>query len=351
MSRLLSPRVASGEALLRACASGGKVYRVKYAGLRSPILFATASLLAAVSTAQAEPIAVKSVPVPLSAADPAQVAVGALRYRGGLVLTSEHQRFGGLSGLRVSADGKRLEAVSDEGHWFTARLVYDRQGRLAGLADAEIGALLDPAGKPLRNKIEQDAEALTALPDGSRLVGFERHHRILRYPKSLADVPQVFPPPPGLEQAPLNEGLESLVALSDGSVLALTEDMTEQGLLRGWLWRDGRWSTLRYRLNGAPRPSDATTLPGGDLLVLERSYSPLKGLHLRLVRVALRCIKPDGTLQPQEIAELRPPLTADNLEGVSVRRNEKGETIVYLLSDDNFSGLQRTLLMMFALEE
>lgn len=319
--------------------------------MRPPISLATALLLAVVSTASAESITVKSAPVPLSLADPARIAVGALRYRGGLALTSEHKRFGGLSGLRVSADGSRLEAVSDEGHWFTARLLYDDRGYLVGVADAELGALLDPGGKPLRDKTEQDAESLTWLPDGSRLVGFEHHHRILRYRKSLADVPQVFPPPPDLDKAPLNEGIESLATLQDGSVLALTEDMIEQGLLRAWLWRDGRWSTLHYRPNGAPRPSDATTLPGGDLLVLERSYSPIEGLILRLTRVALRCIKPDGTLQPKEIAELRAPLSLDNFEGVSARRNQKGETIVYLVSDDNFSPVQRTLLLMFSLED
>ena len=114
---------------------------------------------------------------------------------------------------------------------------------------------------------------------------------------------------------------------------------------------NGRWSTLRYQSHGTPRPSDATALPGGDLLVLERSFSPLSGLTLRLTRVALRCVKPDGTLKPRELADLRAPLNLDNLEGVSARRNEKGETIVYLVSDDNFSPVQRTLLMMFSLED
>ena len=31
-------------------------------------------------------------------------------------------------------------------------------------------------------------------------------------------------------------------------------------------------------------------------------------------------------------------------------RNEKGETIVYMISDDNFSGMQRTVLLVFRLE-
>jgi len=39
----------------------------------------------------------------------------------------------------------------------------------------------------------------------------------------------------------------------------------------------------------------------------------------------------------------------DNMEGVAVRRGPKGETLLYMVSDDNFSPLQRTLLLMFEL--
>jgi len=310
---------------------------------------AVAVLSASAAQATAESIVVSAQPVPLSVDESATPSTGALRYRGGLVLRSEH-RFGGLSGLRVSDDGGRLEAVSDEGQWFTARLLYD-DGRLAGLTDAEIGPLRDPDGKSLAEKTWQDAESLTVLPDGSRLVGFEHHHRILRYSQGLAATPELVPTPPELEKAPLNESLESLATLRGGGFLALTEDFKEDGMVRGWLVREGRWSKFLYRLDGDPRPSDATTLPNGDLLVLERSFSPLRGLLLRLRRVAEKCLVADAKLTPKTIAELRLPLTIDNFEGVSARRNEKGETIIYLISDDNFSPLQRTLLMMYALED
>ena len=58
--------------------------------------------------------------------------------------------FGGISGLSVTADG-RLTAVTDRGHWFTARIVRDRTGRLIDLADGELGPLLDAEGRPLVN--------------------------------------------------------------------------------------------------------------------------------------------------------------------------------------------------------
>ena len=39
----------------------------------------------------------------------------------------------------------------------------------------------------------------------------------------------------------------------------------------------------------------------------------------------------------------------DNLEGLSVHRNSKGELVLTMVSDDNFSLLQRTILLQFAL--
>jgi hypothetical protein len=40
----------------------------------------------------------------------------------------------------------------------------------------------------------------------------------------------------------------------------------------------------------------------------------------------------------------------DNLEGLSVHRGAGGETVLTMISDDNFSLLQRTLLLEFTLE-
>jgi len=41
----------------------------------------------------------------------------------------------------------------------------------------------------------------------------------------------------------------------------------------------------------------------------------------------------------------------DNMEGIATRKGENGETLIYLISDDNFSSFQRTILLMFALDE
>jgi hypothetical protein len=62
-------------------------------------------------------------------------------------------------------------------------------------------------------------------------------------------------------------------------------------------------------------------------------------------------VRPGAVLKGREIAEIRLPHAVDNMEGVAARRGADGETLIYLISDDNFNALQRTLLLMFALEE
>jgi len=80
---------------------------------------------------------------------------------------------------------------------------------------------------------------------------------------------------------------------------------------------------------------------------------------VRLVRLPRAGLDGQRRLEPVEVARLEAPLTLDNFEGVESRRDASGRTLVYLLSDDNGcsksgsagrTGLQRTLLLLFALE-
>ena len=255
----------------------------------------------------------------------------------------------------MSADGTQLTAVSDFGHWLSARLVYDEGGRLSGLERAEIGPLHGPDGDRLSGKRWQDAESLARLSDGSILVSFERKHRIWRYTSKeepLLGRPTAWPKPKGLGDAPKNSGLEAIVALADGRLLALTEDHEDGPGKVGYLWHGEAWSRVTYRHRRDFKPTGASRLPGSDdLLVLERAYQTLSGPRVRLVRLAADDIRPGAELRGEELARWGLPLTVDNFEALATRRGPDGETLIYLLSDDNFSFLQRTLLLMFALED
>lgn len=307
-------------------------------------------VLAAVAGAEPLPLSAKRVFLNPEARD--QLTVGALAWRGGLQLSSDDRRFGGLSGLLVAPDGRRFTAVSDGGHWITAGLDYDGAGWLAGVGDGRIARLIGPDGRPLGSKHHHDAESLAALADGSLLVGFEQRHRVLRYPAGaspLTRAPVELPRPSLLADAPTNSGLEALVALDGGRVLAITEGLKRDDGLAAFLIDGRRWSTLGYRAPRGFRPTGATRLPDGRILVLERRFTLIGGVACRLALLDPADVRPGRLLSGREIAVLRPPLTVDNMEGVAARRGPAGETLIYLLSDDNFNGLQRTLLLMFAL--
>jgi hypothetical protein len=299
-------------------------------------------------------IAVFSQTVPLDPRDPASRQVGELEYRGGIALRSTDPRFGGFSGIHVSSDGATLLAISDRGAWLRLRLRYDKDGRLAGAGQGEMGALIGEDGKPLTGE-SRDAEALAVLPDGGMLVAFERRHRILHYPEAsppFSKPPVLFPAPQGLEEAPSNGGLEALTHVGRGFLVGIAERMTAGGgALAAWVGRGGVWEPFGYVRKPGFRVTAAGLLPAGDLLVVEHRYSAASGSVARFVRVPRNAIVPRRRVEGRALAELAPPLTTENFEGVAIRRGTGPEALIYAMSDDNFNPLQRTLVMMFAVRE
>jgi hypothetical protein len=193
------------------------------------------------------------------------------------------------------------------------------------------------------------------LADGSMLVAFERRHRILHYPEAsppFSKPPVVFAAPEGLEDAPPNGGLEALTHVGRGFFIAIAERMTTGGgALAAWVGRGGVWEPFGYLRKPGLRVTDAALLPGGDLLVLEHRYSAASGSVVRFVRVPRNAIAPRRRVEGKELALLEPPLTTENFEGMSIRRGQGRDALIYVISDDNFNPLQRTILMMFALTD
>ena len=92
-------------------------------------------------------------------------------------------------------------------------------------------------------------------------------------------------------------------------------------------------------------------LPSGSLLLLERKFSWLGGVGIRIRRVALASIAPGAVIDGPSIFEADLGNEIDNMEGIDAHVTADGETVLTLVSDDNFSMLQRTLLLQFALVE
>ena len=292
------------------------------------------------SAGSAGPIDVTFRPVPLNSEDPAQKTVGALTYLAGFELSSSDQRFGGFSGLLAEADG-RFVAVSDAGIWLTG----DLQG-------AGPFALI-PMAENVRNATKHlfDAEALVRSDDGY-LVTTERNHRLLSVAKpGAAPVPR---PETALMQGwglSSNGGIEAVTRLDDGTLLMFAErGQNIQGLLPVWLVDTDRTVfNLKFKPPHNFAPTDAATLPNGDILLLLRRFNS-EAVAAKLLRVRARDIKPGAVIRGEDLMTLAPPLSVDNMEALDTLLLEDGSQLVILLSDDNFNWFQRTLLMLFRLD-
>ena len=319
-----------------------------------PVLLGLALVLPA-ATADAQ-----STRVPLSYDAPELADVGRLAWRGGLQLSGDADWFGGLSALEFDESSETLIALTDRGVWLRLAIEHDARGFLRAAHPVIARPLDDVDGRPFRRKADRDSESLAGLPDGGFVVAFEQRHQQLAYPPAeppFARRPYYLGLPPGLYGAPGNGGLEALVALAEGRLLALSEKLyLKDGTALGWLGDGRRWMPLRYRTGTDFSATGATRLPSGDVLVLERRLSLVGGFAARLVRLTQVAIEaadadPASSLVGDEIALLQAPLNMDNFEGIATRRAANGETLIYLVSDDNFFALQRTLLFAFALRD
>jgi len=72
---------------------------------------------------------------------------------------------------------------------------------------------------------------------------------------------------------------------------------------------------------------------------------------MRIRRIAMAAIMPGALVDGPVLLEADMRDEIDNMEGISIHRGAGGEIVLTLISDDNFSLLQRTLLLQFALVE
>jgi hypothetical protein len=163
--------------------------------------------------------------------------------------------------------------------------------------------------------------------------------------------------PPSMRTWRANTGAEALVRLKSGRFLVFsegrsgTERPTQAVLFAGDPAMAGMEAVrLRYAPPAGFRATDAAELADGRLLILNRRFSVLDGFSAKIVLADASGLAEGAVLKGEEIAHLEPPLTVDNMEGISIGR-EGGRTIVWLASDDNFIAFQRSLLLKFALAE
>ncbi len=181
------------------------------------------------------------------------------------------------------------------------------------------------------------------------MIAYEGRHRLRRLPLAALDgAAGALPDLPGLER-PGNAGIEALALLPDGALLALAEGLhVASGDLAAWHVTDAAALPLSYAASAGFVPTGADQLDG-TVYVVERRFSLLGGFASRIVSFAAADVRPGARLVPQPLAVLQPPLVGENFEAIAARRGPDGRVLLYLAADDNFTPLQRTLLLQLAL--
>ncbi|HXO70768.1 MAG TPA: esterase-like activity of phytase family protein, partial [Bradyrhizobium sp.] len=168
---------------------------------------------------------------------------------------------------------------------------------------------------------------------------------------------EVVPMPPAVKKLPFNKGLEAMVVVPKGlplagTLIAISErGLDSDGNIIGFLIGGPKPGDFAVRRSNNFDISDAVLLHSGDLLILERKFSWLAGVGIRIRRIPLKSIDRGATLDGPSIFEADLGHEVDNMEGIDAHVTPEGDTVLTMISDDNFSMIQRTLLLQFTLME
>jgi hypothetical protein len=226
-----------------------------------------------------------------------------------------------------------------------------------------LGPILGADAKPLRDDLLRDSEGMTlaegTTQKGTAYVSFERKHRIARYPFSA----ERFGPPAGTVALPggpkglsANRGIEAMTVVragkAKGILVAFAEGLASgSGNIQGWLIGGPAPGTFTLKRIGGFDVTDAASLPDGGIVVLERRFRFSEGVKMRIRRIAAGELRRSAVVAGEVLLEADDSFNIDNMEGIAAHRGASGETVLTLMSDDNFSPLQRTLIMQFTLPD
>jgi hypothetical protein len=295
-------------------------------------------------------ITIEAQAIPMSEANPTLKTNGKLTYEGGWVLTSPSENFGSWSGISIR-DG-RITAVNDYG--------------LMAEFDVKDNRFTNAREYPVPNgcgnrwyKHKSDAEALVVDHEtGKAWIAMENLNAVCRIDLKRQTFERINQPQ-AMQDWGKNSGPETLVRMADGRFIVFAEKPPGKGagptvpvlIFQG----DPSDATTpiekaRFKPPSGYWPVDATALEDGSLLILVRRLSFPLSFETKLVKLAPNKIKPGQLAEGEVIAEFDGDIVSDNFEAITTNRDPQGTT-VWILSDDNFLFLQRTLLLRFRLPD
>ena len=264
-----------------------------------------------------------------------------------------------LSGLAWDADAGLLYAVSDDGFLVHLRPEF-KDGILVRVYLEDAFPLLGEDGVAVKKKYA-DAEGLAARHtrngidgDTELIISFERKPRLVHYsPQGLyvstTPLPEVLRD--GSHYSGSNKELEALTELKDFGLITGPErplkgaDQAKIPLYstsgHSWLYApvDAKYSAL----------VGLESMPDGDLLILERRFASVFRpvvFSLRRMRMDNPAVSTEPTIE--DVARFdTSEWTIDNFEGVAWHEGSH----YFMVSDDNESFIQKTLLMYFEIRD
>ncbi|MBZ9678301.1 esterase-like activity of phytase family protein [Mesorhizobium sp. ES1-1] len=306
-----------------------------------------------------EPIEVSARPITEFHIGHSDKQFGPLEFVGGLETTSPSRDFGALSAFRFLKAGSDFIGVADTGYWFFGTLARDAAGRPAGIRNFRMQQMVDKAGLPIDKKSQADAEGL-AVKDGIATVGFERNHRVAQYRIDPADMKASYRqldflvPARELRQ---NRGFETVAHANangqhqGGLVVVSEKSLDKAGNIYAAIIQGPHKGTFTVKRNGDFDITDGAFLPDGDLLLLERSFSMIGGVKMRLRRIYGESVEKGAVADGPVLLEADMGYQIDNMEALDAWTRDDGALMVSLLSDDNHSILQRNLYLEFILHQ
>ncbi|MEO0870937.1 MAG: esterase-like activity of phytase family protein [Pseudomonadota bacterium] len=263
----------------------------------------------------------------------------------------EGRAFGGFSAL-LALNGQTLRAFTDRNAQLTLVMPDKPQ------SPYRVGKALRPPRQFTRQATEKapagwlyDLESATRDPEtGQYWLGYEIFHTIQRFDK--ASRPDGMRDLMGEVNWSDNSGAEALVRLADGRFVLIPESGRKVMVFPGDPVDGAQAVLLDYV---SPQSgfgiTDAAQLPDGRLLLLLRRV--VWDLPFFEVRMAVAEMPKDGEaqeLRPQFVLNLTDVVPRDNYEGLAVVERADGMVDLWIISDDNFSVFQRTLLVKLRLD-
>ncbi len=263
-----------------------------------------------------------------------------------------------LSGLGWDEHKKLLYAVSDSGVLYHIRPIV-KQGKLLEAKVLQAYQLKDKKGRVLKGKY-RDAEGLSLKRNQQGrvtelIISFERKFRVVRFDlqgKFLGNIrlPKTLRKKKNYQSK--NKGLESVTLHPKWGIITAPERPLKIApphyhtlySNKGQLWH------FKESLHRNSSVTGLETLPNGNILVLERSYNGLfSAMVISLRQVKLSACNQQRQCEVVDIAVFNSldGWRIDNFEGLTHYRGNQ----YFMVSDDNESPLQSTVLVLFEIKE